>query len=107
MERERAHWERGREEWIGENRREEEEGEGRRKVGQIVGNEWSQDKQTKRAWALGVSQQFVLPRWLSLEAQKRSVMFRACLPSPYVWLRPGTSWITTCASFGPWVCNRD
>ena len=72
VERERAHWERGREEWIGENRREEEEGEGRRKVGQIMGNEWSQDEQIKRAWALGVSQQFVLPRWLSLEAQKRS-----------------------------------
>ena len=33
MERERAHWERGRDEWVRENRREEEEGEGRRKVG--------------------------------------------------------------------------
>ena len=33
MERERAHWERGREEWVRENRREEEVGEGRRKVG--------------------------------------------------------------------------
>ena len=33
MEREKAHWERGREQWVRENRREEEEGEGRRKVG--------------------------------------------------------------------------
>ena len=33
VERERAHWERGREEWVRENRREEEVGEGRRKVG--------------------------------------------------------------------------
>ena len=32
MEREKAHWERGREQWVRENRREEEEGEGRRKV---------------------------------------------------------------------------
>ena len=33
VEREKAHWERGREQWVRENRREEEEGEGRRKVG--------------------------------------------------------------------------
>ena len=34
VEREKAHWERGREQWVRENRREEEEGEGRRKVSQ-------------------------------------------------------------------------
>lgn len=32
VERERAHWERGREQWLRENRAEEAEGEGRRKV---------------------------------------------------------------------------
>ena len=111
MERERAHWEKGREEWVRENRREEEEGEGRRKVGQIVGNEWSQDEQSEPGGITAVC----APKMAKPRSPKTfTVMFRACLPSPYVWLKfqkdskAGNKLDYHMCLFwamAPWICN--
>ena len=76
MEREKAHWERGREEWVRENRREEEEGEGRRKVGKL-------HNKTSVDYASLVRASFSSTRWsISSDNKVASISFYLFHPMP-------------------------